>query len=368
MVESRVRVVGALASRKGSRLQGTLTYHNRKRCAAYPEILQLITIVRNGGAYHYKRLPSLRTFALSWTMAKNGQHKSFPDSNTKVSSSKKSKFDGFERTDLVYSTVADHDLWVSILTPKILVKERRCSGGHATVPVLVFWHGGGFIVGDRMYEPWWPTWLLELASSQDAMIVAPDYRLLPEACGANILDDMDAFWTWFLSTLPGVAESESWSVRPNVDRIFCAGHSAGGSIALHSALERPDAAVKAVLSLYGPLCNVPELKLARPRMILGSWPPPPRQAEAMIRSYIKRTKGTVRTHGDPVEMWELVACSLQQGWLPRMMHQRPDPRLDAIATIESKKTLPPIWLIHGQGDSVVSKNMWLLLAVCKCTC
>ena len=109
----------------------------------------------------------------------------------------KSKFDGFERNDLVYNIVAGHNLLASILTPKKLAKERH-SGTHANVPVLVYWHGGGFIVGDRMYEPWWSSWLLEFALSQDAMIVAPDYRLLPEACGADILDDMDAFWTWFL--------------------------------------------------------------------------------------------------------------------------------------------------------------------------
>ena len=280
-----------------------------------------------------------------------------PSRNEKMSFPQKSKFDGFERNDLIYNIVDGHDLLASILTPKKLAKERH-SGTHANVPVLVYWHGGGFIVGDRMYEPWWSSWLLEFALSQDAMIVAPDYRLLPEACGADILDDMDAFWTWFLDTLPGVAESESWNVRPDANRILCAGHSAGGSIALHSAVGRPDAAVKALVSLYGPLySNVPELKLARPRMIAGSWPPSPREAEAKIRSYVQRTKDTIRTHGDPVEMWELFACILQQGRLLRMFHRTPDPRFDTIAKIEARNTLPPIWLVHGQNDSVVSMNI-----------
>ena len=112
--------------------------------------------------------------------------------------------------------------------------------------------------------------------------------------------------------------------------------------------------MKAIVTLYAPLYNdLPEVKLSRPRKILGSWPPPPRQAEAKIRAYIQRTKGTVRTRGEVMEMWDLVACIVQQGRLPRMVNSRPDPRLDTIATIK-KKGLPPIWMIHGEQDSVVS--------------
>lgn len=274
-----------------------------------------------------------------------------------MSPSTKSKLDRFSRTDYIYSTVDGHDLWTSIFSPK---PEGERKGGHnagaaTQVPVLIFWHGGGFIVGDRLYEPWWPGWLLELVLSQNALIVAPDYRLLPEASGADILDDAEAFWTWLLDTVPALAESESWSMRPDFDRIICAGHSAGGSLALLSALERPDADVKAVVSLYGPLdSSVPELKMSRPRMILGSWPPPPRQAEAEIRSYMMKTRGMTRSSGSPSEMWTLVACILQQGRLHRMFSsRRPDTRLDAVATIEKRGWTPPVWIVHGLDDSVV---------------
>ncbi|KAI1333950.1 putative polyketide synthase [Xylariaceae sp. FL0016] len=264
------------------------------------------------------------------------------------------KFSRFDRKDFVYSTISHHDIWTSVFIPTGPVKHRLGETSSVLVPILVFWHGGGFIVGNRLYEPWWPGWLLDFAVSRNAIVVAPDYRLLPEATGADMVDDLHAFWIWMLEQLPGIAQRESWALRPDFGHILCAGHSAGGTLALLSALERPDADVKAVLSLYGPMDDsVPELKMARPRKILGSWPPPPRQAEATIRSYIQRTRGTVRTDGDPVEMWELVTCILQQGRLPRMMSQRPDPRLDVILAITKRKTLPPIWLIHGENDSIV---------------
>jgi len=86
---------------------------------------------------------------------------------------------------------------------------------------------------------------------------------------------------------------------------------------------------------------------------LGTMPPPPRQAEGLIRSYIKRTKGSVRTVGDPVHMWELLLCMLQQGRVPCHIYAKPDPRLDVISLLKQAEKLPPLWLIHGEEDSVV---------------
>lgn len=271
--------------------------------------------------------------------------------NEIMGSAQPSKFERFDRADYIYSTVQDHEISTSVFTPKEIADGQ----GHNNAPVMIYWHGGGFIVGDRLYEPWWPIWLLQYALSRKAMIIAPDYRLLPEATGADIMDDMRTFWTWMIDTLPGIAKLESWTAQPDMDHILCVGHSAGGLIALQSALQHPDIGISAVLSLYGPLDNnSPELKMARPRKILGSMPPPPRQAELIIRNYVQRNRGMVRTGGNVMEMWELVTCILQQGRLPRMFHSRADPRLDTLETIVKVKQCPPIWVVHGDCDSVVS--------------
>ena len=206
-----------------------------------------------------------------------------------------------------------------------------------------------------MYEPWWPTWIIQLAQSQGAMIISPDFRLMPEASPSDVLDDVASFWTWYTRTLPKIAASESWDVRPDVKRTICAGQSSGAVIGVHSALEHQDVQIRAVLALYGPLCfDVPLLNMPKPRIIGGSRPPAPRQAEAMIRSYITRNKGKTRTSGNPTDDWELVMTMVQQGWLPRTAKRNPDSRLDVVANLRAKLILPPTWVVHGEQDSVVS--------------
>jgi carboxylesterase type B len=64
-----------------------------------------------------------------------------------------SKFESFERADFEYSKVGEHSLIASVLTPKKVQEQTQ-----RQVSVLVFWHGGGFVVGDRLYEPWWSDW------------------------------------------------------------------------------------------------------------------------------------------------------------------------------------------------------------------
>ncbi len=153
---------------------------------------------------------------------------------------------------------------------------------------------------------------------------------------------------------PSFARSNSWKAQPDLTRLLCVGQSTGGCLAVQSALLHPELDIKAVVSLYAPLeYNVPSFMVPHPRRILGIMPPPPRQAEGIIRTYTKRTKGSVRTVGDPVHMWELFLCMLQQGRVPSLMSARPDARLDIISLLKQVKKLPPLWLIHGEEDSVV---------------
>lgn len=153
---------------------------------------------------------------------------------------------------------------------------------------------------------------LELAISQSAIIISPDYRLLPEANGADILADVEAFWTWMRDDLPSIAGQESWHSSPNLSRIACVGESAGGWLAVQSSLLfSSKIEIKVVISISAPLGDSGAIKysIPGPRVIMGARPPPPRQAELIIQKYIRTIRpGAIRSVGDPAEMWQLLLC------------------------------------------------------------
>lgn len=62
---------------------------------------------------------------------------------------------------------------------------------------------------------------------QSAIIVSPDYRLLPESKGVDILEDLDDFWNWVQTDLPGVIAARSTGLEVDLERIVVTGDSAG---------------------------------------------------------------------------------------------------------------------------------------------
>lgn len=59
--------------------------------------------------------------------------------------------------------------------------------------------------------------------------MSPNYRLLPEASGQDVLQDMDDFWNWLHTG--GLAQSLKGTghgyIIPDLERILMLGESAG---------------------------------------------------------------------------------------------------------------------------------------------
>lgn len=86
--------------------------------------------------------------------------------------------------------------------------------------------------GSSLFLPWLSDWVLELALKEQAIIVSPDYRLLPESQGSDILNDMDDFWKWLIAggIESGLRSGGFGGITTDVTRTLVLGESAGQSI------------------------------------------------------------------------------------------------------------------------------------------
>ena len=115
------------------------------------------------------------------------------------------------------------------------------------LPVLAYFHGGGFCIGSRT----WPNcqnYCLRLAAKLGAVVVAPDYRLAPEHHLPAAIDNGAAALLWLASQAAPGGSGDPWLTEAaDFSRVFISGDSAGGTIAHHLAVRFGSAAGRAAL-------------------------------------------------------------------------------------------------------------------------
>ncbi len=120
-----------------------------------------------------------------------------------------------------------------IFTPK---------AGSGPWPVVVYYHGGGWVIADKnVYD----AGARALSKMANAVVVSVDYRQGPEHKFPAAHDDAFASYEWALANAA--------SIRGDASRIALAGESAGGGLAVSTAIMARDRKIQmpvAVISVY----------------------------------------------------------------------------------------------------------------------
>lgn len=180
--------------------------------------------------------------------------------------------------------------------------------GTGPFPVIVYYHGGGWVIANKdVYDGG----ARSIAKNANAIVVSVDYRLAPEHKFPAQHDDALATYRWALANAA--------SIHGDPKRMALAGESAGGNLAVATAIAVRDAKLtmpKAVVSVY---------PIAQPDTTTASYTEEANAKplnRAMMAWFFKQT---VRTPADEM-----------------------DPRINLVKA--NLAGLPPVTIINAQID------------------
>lgn len=249
---------------------------------------------------------------------------------------------------VTYKTVGDTPIEATILIPKHLLDHPGRS-----VPLSVRFHGGFLVTGHRLYADWYPHFMIDLYAKCNAIAISVDYRLMPEAKGADILEDVKDFFGWLLT--PGNLASHLPSdMKVDLDNILVSGESAGGYLAFMSTMIAPSA-IKAAVIHY-PMLDPRDSFFTKPYVKHTFDPPVPQIPTQVLAGHRAGLKGNETVSSAiPLARVPLAISMVQQGLVEELLGgERALYPIDLLDDGMIKGSqLPPLWILHGKQDSAV---------------
>lgn len=203
------------------------------------------------------------------------------------------------------------------------------------------------VTGDCIYAPWFAAYFIPFIHHANAIVVSPNYRLVPEHTGAEILEDLRDFWAWLRNGgLEQYLASQNVHLDLDFDRVLASGDSAGGYMALMSGFTQPRGEIKAVLAQY-PMTD--SLRMEPSEMFIGQPAPP----ASLVDEHMKTVKAGVAVSScvPPARIDLSYVLSAYGRYLEFFGEEK---MMWPLYLIEEKKWLPPTWIHHGDADTAVS--------------
>jgi acetyl esterase len=204
--------------------------------------------------------------------------------------------------------VAGGKIHIRIYTPK---------NAAGSLPVIVYYHGGGFVIANiDVYD----SSAKSLAEQTGAVVVSVAYRLAPEHKFPVAHDDAFAAYQWVLNNVA--------SIKADPKRVAVAGESAGGNLAVNTAIKARDG------------------KIMVPTAILAVYP----VAGSDMNTPSYQKNAAAKPLNKPMMGWFV------KHYLNSMAEAK-DPRINLVAA--NLEGLPPTTIITAEIDPLQSEGMQL---------
>ena len=186
--------------------------------------------------------------------------------------------------------------------------------GAGPFPVIVYYHGGGWVIADKQV---YDGGARGLAKSANAVVVSVDYRQGPEHKFPAAHDDAVAAYKWALAN--------AGSIKGDPTRVALAGESAGGNLAVATAMAARDQ------------------RLQQPSYVVSVYPIA--GSDTTTPSYVENA--AAKPLNRPMMSWFF------KNYL-RNDADRTDPRINLVAA--DLKGLPGVTILNAQIDPLRSEG------------
>jgi acetyl esterase len=233
-------------------------------------------------------------------------------------------------TDAVMDVMKDNKIAMPVMKVDTMGKDIPVTGGNvhirvytpqtgaASYPVIVYYHGGGFVIANLdVYD----ASAKVLSDQVGAIVVSVAYRLAPENKFPTAHNDSFDAYKWVVANAA--------SIKGDPKTIAVAGESAGGNLAVATAIMARDKGVQApvhILSVY-----------------------PIASADMFSASYNKYIEA--KPLDKAMMMW------FTKNYVNTMADAK-DPRLNLVAA--NLKGLPPVTIINAELDPLLSDGEMLM--------
>jgi acetyl esterase len=199
------------------------------------------------------------------------------------------------RADVDIYRVEDRQIPGPVQTIKVRVYTPQVSQEQASLPVLVWYHGGGFVIGDLDSHD---SACRALANQTECLVVAVDYRLAPEHKFPGAVEDCEAALQW--------VAAHATELGGDPGRIAVGGDSAGGNLAAVVALlAREKGGPKLCFQLLIYPCVAPEPETPSHHQFAEGYLLTRKTITWFFKQYLRSSKDTLDPRYAPLEEKDL---------------------------------------------------------------